>query len=349
VTLPVLLVPSAADSIRAAIAAGQGSIPFSQFMELALYGEHGFYATTGRAGRRGDFITSPEVGPLFGTVLARAIDAVWKRLGSPDNFHIIEVGAGPGTLARSVLAAQPQCLAHGTYIAVETSAHQRELHPEGVLSQASMPTTAEYGVVIANELLDNMPCELWVYDDGWREAHVTAHADSFAEVLVGNDAPQILPSRAPHGSRAPIQTAAAQWLSSSITMLEHGAIFVFDYCTPLTAEVALMPWREWLRTYVGHEKGVHYLRNSGSQDITTQVLIDQLAQVREPDAVRSQAQFLQLWGIDELVEEGKRVWSENASAPNLAAIKMRSRVSEAEALCDVGGLGGFTVLEWTNE
>ena len=57
-------------------------------MDLALYSEHGFYSTTGRAGRRGDFITSAEVGPLFGTVLALAIDDVWKRLGKPDNFQI---------------------------------------------------------------------------------------------------------------------------------------------------------------------------------------------------------------------------------------------------------------------
>ena len=69
--------PSAADSIRAAIAASQGSIPFSSFMDLALYSEHGFYSTTGRAGRRGDFITSAEVGPLFGTVLATAIDEIF--------------------------------------------------------------------------------------------------------------------------------------------------------------------------------------------------------------------------------------------------------------------------------
>ncbi|MTA94022.1 MAG: class I SAM-dependent methyltransferase, partial [Actinobacteria bacterium] len=88
-------------------------------MNIALYGESGFYATTGRAGRRGDFITSAEVGPLFGAVLARAVDNVWNTLGQPDNFHIVEVGAGPGTLARSILAAQPKCLSQGEYIAVE--------------------------------------------------------------------------------------------------------------------------------------------------------------------------------------------------------------------------------------
>ena len=74
-------------------------------MDLALYGEHGFYASGGRAGRRGDFITSPEVGPLFGAVLARAIDAWWNELGRPSDFAVVEAGAGPGTLARAILAA----------------------------------------------------------------------------------------------------------------------------------------------------------------------------------------------------------------------------------------------------
>ena len=69
-------------------------------------------------------------------------------------------------------------------------------------------------------------------------------------------------------------------------------------------------------------------------------------QLPEPASLRSQAQFLQLHGIDELVEEGKRVWAEQAARPGLAAIKMRSRVSEAEALLDPHGLGGFLAAEW---
>ena len=76
-------------------------------MDLALYGEAGFYmrADGGSAGRRGDFITSPEVGPLFGAVLGRYLDAEWERIGRPDPFTVIDAGAGPGTLARTVLAA----------------------------------------------------------------------------------------------------------------------------------------------------------------------------------------------------------------------------------------------------
>jgi SAM-dependent MidA family methyltransferase len=342
-------VPSASKSLRAAIAAAGGSLPFPQFMHHALYGEEGFYSGSGRAGRRGDFLTSPEVGPLFGHVLSNAINDIWKRQGTPEDFTIVEVGAGPGTLARSILAAHPECLDHGTYVAVEVSASQRELHPDGIISTDEMPPTIEHGVIIANELFDNLPFELWVFDDGWRQAHVIEQGDGFAEILRSAEVPSCLPTRVPHGSRAPVHTTAVQWLSNALSRLQHGSLIAFDYCTPLTAEVASMPWREWLRTYAGHERGSHYLRDVGDQDITTQVCIDQLAAVREPDAVRIQSQFLQLWGIDEMVEEGRRVWAESASAPTLTAMKMRSRISEAEALMDPVGLGNFTVLQWNHQ
>ena len=75
--------------------------------------------------------------------------------------------------------------------------------------------------------------------------------------------------------------------------------------------------------------------------------LDQLAAVRAPDAVRPQAQFLALHGLDDLVDEGRRVWARagraSATLPRCAA---RSRVREAEALTDPAGLGGFTVAEW---
>jgi SAM-dependent MidA family methyltransferase len=120
---------------------------------------------------------------------------------------------------------------------------------------------------------------------------------------------------------------------------------VIDY-TSETAAMAARPWREWLRTYRGHERGEHPLRHPGTQDVTCEVALDQLAAVRAPDAVRPQAQFLALHGLEDLVAEGRRVWAERAGIGDLAALAARSRVREAEALTDPAGLGGFTVAEW---
>ena len=81
----------------------EGPLSFSDYVAEALYHPHlGFYATGGRAGRRGDFLTSPEVGPLFGAVVARALDTCWTELGRPAPFVFVDAGAGPGTLARSI-------------------------------------------------------------------------------------------------------------------------------------------------------------------------------------------------------------------------------------------------------
>ena len=96
---------TALEAVRDARAAHGRSLRFDEYLQLVLYGEHGFYSTSGSAGRRGDFITSPEVGPLFGAVMARWIDAEHERRGHPDDFPVVECGAGPGTLARSILVA----------------------------------------------------------------------------------------------------------------------------------------------------------------------------------------------------------------------------------------------------
>lgn len=339
---------SAAPSIRAAIGAAGGRIAFPTFMELALYGDGGFYTRpldTGSAGRRGDFLTSPEIGPLFGVVVSRLLDAEWERIGRPGVFTVVDVGAGPGTLARSVLAAAPTCREALRYVAVERSAVQRDAHPAGVESSATMPPGPFDGVVLANELLDNLPFRLAVYDGRWREAFVIADGLGFAEVLSSplRPVPPELPEEAPLGARAPLVDTAAGWLADARRRVRRGSVLVIDYVRPTTTEMAALDWRRWLRTYRRHERGDHYLRDPGTQDITTDVPADQLPAA---DVVRSQAQFLRRWGIDDLVAEGHAAWTAAASRPDVRALTMRSRVREAEALTEAAGLGGFTVLEW---
>ncbi|MDP1819166.1 MAG: SAM-dependent methyltransferase [Acidimicrobiales bacterium] len=323
-------------------------------MEAALYDpERGFYATAVRAGRRGDFITSPEVGPLFGAVTARAIDAWWCAAGEPDRLTVVEAGAGPGTWARSVLAAEPACKAALRYVLVERSAVQRAAHRDrglaGVESRADLPAVEGPCIVLANELLDNLPFDLAERTPGgWADVRVVEEGGRLVEVLVPTDAEPLerLAPEATVGARIPVQRTATSWLRAALDLSGPGGrVVVIDYAST-TAAMAERPAVSWLRTYRGHERGGPPLTDLGRQDITCEVAADQLAAVHPPARERSQAEWLREHGIDELVEAGRRTWAERAHLGDLEAVRARSRITEAEALLDPAGLGGFRVLEW---
>ena len=178
---------------------------------------------------------------MFGAVLARWIEAEFARLGEPDDFVIVECGAGPGTLARIVLAAAPRWRHH--YVAVEVSDAQRRRHPTDVSSASVTPPHVESGVVIANELLDNLPFRLAVFDGVWREVVVVrGRGDELAEGTVATDPEwSWLPAAAPHGTRLPVQQQAAAWVSRMRQTVEEGTVIAFDYCTPATAELVGQP------------------------------------------------------------------------------------------------------------
>ncbi|HEV7722642.1 MAG TPA: SAM-dependent methyltransferase [Iamia sp.] len=349
-------------------------IPVSAFVEHALYAEGtGFYERGGRAGRRGDFVTSPEVGPLFGAVLARALDGWWDEQRRPDPFVIHEHGAGPGTLARAVVQARPACGPALRWVLVERSATQRQLHPDhlphvgapgsGAWSATRAgPLVATTGarpaglvhVLLANELLDNLPFDLAQRTrDGWDEICLVAVGDgTWAEVARPLDADRSarldrLAPAAAVGARVPLQSAAGEWVAAGRAQLEAaGRLVVFDY-TATTAELADRPWAEWVRTYRGHERGGTPWIHPGTQDVTVEVALDQVGVVAgPPDRVATQAETLRRWGIDALVEEGREMWRARTGPADLAALRARSRVGEAEALLETGGLGGFTVAEW---
>lgn len=315
---------------------------FDAYMERCLYGPGGFYASTGSAGRsRGDFITSPEVGPLFGAVLARAIDGWWERLGRPEPFRVFDVGCGPGALLKAVSTAAPE--RPWELIGVDrveaAGADRREL-----------PDDLSNSVVIANELLDNLPFRIVEQTgDGAAEVFIELGGPGAEarEVLVPVTAKTEPPASGwpktdgwPVGTRAPVLEEAVEWVTS---VLDRGpsVLCLFDYGLPTTE--ALANRGGWLRTYRDHQRGSDPLAPPGTCDITTDIAWDQLP---TPDRLDRQDDALRRWGIEDLVEEGRQRWKAAAHAPDLTAIRMRSRVSEAEALLDRDGLGGWFVAEW---
>ncbi|HEX2040682.1 MAG TPA: SAM-dependent methyltransferase [Acidimicrobiales bacterium] len=312
--------------------------------------------------------------------MARALDSWWEEMGRPDPFVVVEAGAGSGALARAVADAAPACSPALRYVLVERSEALREQqagtvplepphwaigpteHEEDEVrpmagvgplftSLADMPAQPFTGVVLANELLDDLPPILLERTtDGWAEVRVTHDGERFAELLVpaapelAEEAVRLAPD-APVAGRIPLQHAARDWLRRVLTVVERGRVVVVDYADA-TPSMARRPWQEWLRTYRAHGRGAHPLEAPGSQDITCEVAVDQLARVRTPAADRSQAEFLRAHGIEALAAEARARWQERAHIGDLEAVRWRSRASEADALLDPAGLGAFRVLEW---
>jgi len=359
-----------------------GPVPFGAYVEAALSGPGGFFTRGGGAGRRADFLTSPEVGPLFGAVVARALDAEWVRLGRRDPFVVVEAGAGRGALAKAVLAAEPACGPSLRYVLAERSPALRAAAEQLLVVEPAanvlggvgeddedaaplattgsgpvvavlddLPAATFAGVVLANELLDNLPFDLVERSaTGWVEVRVGLRGERLVEVLVvaspdlGSEATALAPDAAA-GSRIPIQRGTRAWLARALSLLTAGRVIVLDYADE-TASLAARPWHEWLRTYRNHQRAGHPLFAPGSADITCEVAVDQLAAVRPPGADRPQAAWLDDHGMGWLVDAAKERWRAGAHVGDLAALAARSRVGEADALSDPSGLGAFRVLEW---
>jgi SAM-dependent MidA family methyltransferase len=220
-----------------------------------------------------------------------------------------------------------------------------------VTSLAEFPAQPFPGVVIANELLDNLAfglLERW--SDGWAEVRVGEESGRLVELTVPASpeltaAAERLAPDAPAGGRVPLQHAAQRWLRDALAAVPDGRVVVIDYGDD-TPSLARRAWTEWVRTYRGHGRGGHPLDRPGAQDVTCEVAFDQLVSVRPPVSTRSQRDFLDGHGLEEFLVIARRTWRERAATGDLAAVAARSRVNEAAALTDRAGLGGFSVLEW---
>jgi len=184
-------------AIRAEIAR-RGPIPFADFMALALGHPTGGYYTAAepRPTRGGDFLTAPELHPIFGAALARQVAEAWDRVGRPRPFTLVEYGAGAGTLALAILAGlrddRAPLASLLRYAPVELNEHRRgELRAGAAAAGLPLvdPTALDddptAGVVLANEFLDALPVHVVEIRDGRpREVHVGIGPDGgFEEVL----------------------------------------------------------------------------------------------------------------------------------------------------------------------
>lgn len=331
-----------------------GPMPFERFMELALYHPAGGFFGAGslRSVKAGDFLTSPEVSPLFGEALAGWVGSERERVGEP--FALVEVAGGSGSLLRPLLAV----LEVETW-AVETSPAARQslsglLSSERVVESLAQVPSPLRGVIIANELIDNLPMAIAQRVAGsWRERWVGAEGDSL--VLVDADPrTEVLgwldrfAGPVPDGGMVEVQLAAGDWLAEAISMVEAGSIVLFDYGD--TTE-NLLPRRQdgTLRTYRAHHLGPHPLDEPGATDITADVnftALDTMAREAGWESkIWRQDDFLAELGVRAKVSELRRLELELARAGDeMERLRTRTVRTEAETLLHPRGLGDFRVL-----
>jgi SAM-dependent MidA family methyltransferase len=288
-----------------AAAAAGGWLPFDRFMALALYEPGlGYYArgapVFGRMPQSGsDFVTAPELSPLFGATLAQAVA---EALDAAAAQTVVEFGAGSGALAEQLLDALGSRVQH--YRIVELAgplqARQRERlarFGDRVEWLAEWPE-ALHAVVVGNEVLDAMPVTLLHWDGmQWLERGVALHEGGF----VWADRPT--PLRPPHegpwvpGTVTEIHPQAEAFVRGLAERLHRGAAFLIDYGFP--EHEYYHPERSGgtLMCHRAHEADTNPLDDVGEKDITAHVNFSAMALAAQDAGLdvlgyTSQARFL---------------------------------------------------------
>ena len=310
------------EHIRAAIREAGGAVPFSRYMDLALYAPGlGYYSAGARKfGAAGDFITAPELSPLFSRCLARQCAEV---LADVEQGSILELGAGSGVMAADILL-ELQCLDRlpAEYLILEVSAELRERQRQTLAAQATaLASRVRWlealpdkfaGVILGNEVLDALPVERFRKSaSGHQEYCVKQEGEGFAWGLrpAGEQLSAILsafettlPAPLANGYTSEICLGLMPLVSSLAALLERGALLLMDYGYPRSA-------------YYHRERSMgtllcHYRQRAhedpflypGLQDITAHVDFTAVAEAGTSSGLElagytTQAHFLMALGI----------------------------------------------------
>jgi len=334
--------------------AGHGPMRFDEYMDVCLYDpEDGFFSAGAvRPGTGGDFVTSPEVSPWFGRILAR-----WARaVRSSDDAILVEVGAGSGSLLAPFLDEEPTW---SSVWVVELSSEARSTivgrvpGVKAVASVEAVPLSAE-AVIVANEVLDNLPTRLVERTDGgWVEQRVGVVEAELS--LVRQPADEDLGhwcdrhlSRAPTGVVLAAQTAMGEWIVDVLTRFPTAHLCVIDYAAD-TQTLAQRRRSDIVRTYHRQRSGEDALERPGKTDITVDVNIDVVRTVVEAFGGRlttlDQRSFLTGLGADEVLTDLAGRSREAAQAGDvMGQLRFRSEGVDLRALLEVPGFGAFTVF-----
>lgn len=306
-----------ADRIHAEIAAAGGWLPFDRFMNLALYAPGlGYYAggrrKFGRMPAEGsDFVTAPEMSPLFGRALARQLAQAMDASGCRE---VVEFGAGSGALAAQLIAELERLSAGlARYRIVELSAELRErqrerlAHWQGRVEWLdALPPVLE-AVVVGNEVLDAMPVQLLAFDGRvWHERGVVSAGAGFAFADRDTTLRPPLETGVVPGTVTEIHPQAEAFVTTLARRLKRGAAFFLDYGFPEAEYYHPQRHGGTLMCHQAHQADTDPLVAVGDKDITAHVNFTGIALAGQDAGLvvlgyTTQANFLLNCGIADLL------------------------------------------------
>jgi SAM-dependent MidA family methyltransferase len=300
-----------------------GPIPFSRYMELCLYDPGlGYYSRNAQQfGKAGDFYTSSDVHAVFGRLLARQFDEMWRALGSPERVDLVELGPGRGLFAQDVLAWSekkfPDCFHSLRYVLVENSAALRQRIKETLADhlesgKAELSTLAALeeestrktpAILFANEFFDALPVEILSTKGtlriGTRDGHfIETWVQSAAEELEFLDRYSVHPGP---DERIEAPLAAQQFMERIAASIERGFLLAIDYGYTREEQLAGRH-RGTLKALRQHSVSANPYEAPGEQDITADVNFSALAAAMEKHGMQAERLVTQshfLMGIGE--------------------------------------------------
>ena len=303
-----------------------GAIPFSEFMAMALYAPgFGYYSSELRKfGAEGDFITAPEVSPLFAQCIARQVSDVLVTMNKP---VVLEFGAGSGIMAVDILLELEllETLPE-QYFILELSASLKQRQQKNIQKKAGhlfdrvvwldgLPEQKFNGVVIANEVLDAMPVECFkIAGDKVETLHVRCRDSELnseyrpaSEVVTAavRSIEERIETHLPDGYCSEFNPAMSGWLQSIEAVLEQGMVLLIDYGYAAPEYYHEERNTGTMMCHYQHRAHADPLWYPGLQDITafvdyTDVAYSAVDAGFDVSGYTSQAMFLLGTGLDEL-------------------------------------------------
>lgn len=347
----------------------EGPITFAEFMQAALYDPTLGYYRTHTPGIDSDYATSPTLSPVFGQMMAVQLEQFWKRLGAPAKFTVAEAGGGNGALARTTLESVRRRSERVEFVdslewrfiePLESIANiQREALSglPGVEWSPTLDDVASFdGVILANEVLDNMPFHLVEITEtgvveiriGARKGRLVEEPAAIGDAKLLERAAQARPHLEP-GDRFEVELEAEEWVRQAIALLRRGFLFLIDYGDPEPDIWARHP-AGTVVTYGQGQLGLNPLEAPGVLDITAHVNFSSLKRVvtaagMSVEALVTQREWLTAMGIGEAMKEQRDLQIKATERRNSGeTLRLMSERSRADALIATGGLGSLRVF-----